>query len=139
MSTIEINQVKSLYRQWRKAHGRSEIPMELRQSALRLARRHGDKWTCGELGLGSASLWKWRRAMKNRGRSNKSLPLEVNVSAKPVRFVEIRPTVQAMNTSLGIRIEWQRSDGHRMKVDGVSMDQLGVLARKFLGEPWDDR
>lgn len=141
MSNIEINYVRKAYQQWR-SEKRREVPMELRRMVLELCKQHGDKVVVGELGVSSATLWCWRRRMKSFSRNVRKDGVKlarVVAKGKPVKFVEIKPVFQTANVLSGIRVEWQRSDGHRMKVDGVSIDQLSVLARKFLGELGGDR
>lgn len=125
MAQIEINQVRNVYLGWRKG-GRRALPMELRRSILELAAVYGDKLVVEKLGVSSASLWQWRQGMGKAAKRS-------TAKAKPIQFVEVK-AVPESKPSPGIVIEWQRSDGHQMRVSGLSSSgEIQGLVRTFLG------
>ena len=126
MARIEIDQVRKAYRQWR-GKGQRAVPLELRRAILELSKRHGERTVIRELGVSSMSLWQWRRNVRKTAKGLRASAKNV----RPVEFVEVTP-VPRSGASSGIRVEWQRSDGHTMREEGCGFDEVGLLATRFI-------
>ena len=147
MMTVTMDQARRLFSKWRKSrpHSRSAAPLELRRVAVAMKRRHGGRINQEKLGLSSNTLWGWQREAAASDAMNTKPPVAVRraslkqvlpkvVAAAGIKFVEITPSPSARQMDSRLAVEWQRSDGVRMKVSGTSLDLAGVeqLAQHFL-------
>jgi hypothetical protein len=140
MSERNIKRAKQEFGEWRKL-GRKQLPDELRAMAVRLKEQYGERHVCKELGVSSGSLWNWVRlgteskARRSNGRRLKPIKRVVRVQKqKAIRFVELASAVGRSASMSGISIEWQRTDGSRMRIEGgFGIEDLTRLSSKFLG------
>jgi hypothetical protein len=135
MSNLELKKLKESYEIWRSGRGagRGQTPLELRESALELAKRYGDKAVREALELSRASLWNWRRPSSRKVKRN---PIFRQGSARrsKIKFIEVKPPAALSAVGfLPFQVEWERGDGQKMRVSGFqSLAEVQELALGFL-------
>jgi len=151
-----MDQVKKAFALWRQVRrGQERTPSRLKEMALGLVGRYGPTEVSQELGIYSSDLLRWRRLEKPNRREIPSQKRTasrrvsrirkrgIRAPAAKMSFVELIPTqasAQATTSPL-TTIEWERSDGSRMRLSAsASLKEIHWLSEQFLGtRPQDPR
>ena len=139
MAKLEINRVRKAYEKWRGSESK-ETPVQLREKVVALCQRYGDKRISQELRVSTGSLWQWRQQLSLMKKTRGKRPAKVATNVKPIKFLEITPTDAPVYHSSLTQLEWQRSDGSRMRMEsGISLDEVSRLVSSFLSTTGGER
>ena len=117
----DLEQARVDFQNWRSSHsGRRQIPIELRQQAIALTKRHKKSHVFKALGINGVTLKQWMESV--------SQP----VTPSPSKFIEIN-SIKSTSTQIHL-IELTGRNGEKMKIEGLfCISEISELAKSFIG------